>query len=237
MYSTLILPTMHQNSNINLSERAICYDYYYPFFFFFGFGRRNYVSLIVSGDKTGRVLKYDPRTKEVEVLVENLMFPNGVALSKNGDFILISETTHCRILKFWLIKPKSGQVEVFAELPGFPDNIKRNEKGEFWVAINSRRGKVLKWILSYEWIRKSFGFMTTHQLLPFDITNAYSYLADFFGRSLAVKFDENGGILKKLEDRKGKRWKHVSEVFEEENGNLWIGSIKIPSAVMLKVSI
>lgn len=199
------------------------------------FGGRNYVSLIVSGDNTGRLLKYDPRTNKVEVLLDNLMFPNGIALSKNGDFILIAETTRCRILKFWLIESKSGQVEVFAELPGFPDNIKRNEKGEFWVAINSRRGKVLKWILSCEFIRKNIlGFMTT-QLLPCDITSAYSHLADFFRRSLAVKFNENGDFLEKLEDRKGKRWKHVSEVYEEGNGNLWIGSIKIPSAVNLKV--
>lgn len=204
------------------------------------FQRRNYVSVIVSGDNSGRLLKYDPRSSEVEVLVENLMFPNGVALSKGGEFILIAETTRCRILKFW-VKPTSKSsgkvVEVFAELPGFPDNIKRNGKGEFWVAINSRRGKLLKWILSHEWIRNIIG-LTTRTQLPFDITNAYSYFADFFGRSLALKLDENGDILEKLVDREGKnkRWKHVSEVYQEENGNLWIGSVEIPFAVKLKVS-
>ncbi|KAF5938124.1 hypothetical protein HYC85_025630 [Camellia sinensis] len=54
---------------------------------------RNYIYVIVSGNKTGKLMKYDPKSKETTVLLENLTFPNGVALSKDGYFILIADTT------------------------------------------------------------------------------------------------------------------------------------------------
>ncbi|KAJ6741702.1 PROTEIN STRICTOSIDINE SYNTHASE-LIKE 2 [Salix viminalis] len=60
---------------------------------------RHYLSVVLSGDRSGRLMKYDPASKQVEVLVSNLAFPNGVALSKDGCSILLAETTSCRILR------------------------------------------------------------------------------------------------------------------------------------------
>lgn len=100
--------------------------------------------MMLSRDKTGRLLKFDPTTNEVTVLMGNLMFPNGVALSKSGDFLVVTETTNSRVLKFWLEPSKASQVEIFARLPGIPDNINRNQNGEFWVAVNSRNGESIR---------------------------------------------------------------------------------------------
>ena len=183
--------------------------------------------MVLSGDTTGRLMKYDPRSKEIRVLLNNLSYPNGVSLSKNGDFILISDTTNCRILKLWLQTSKRGTVEIFTELPGFPDNIKRNPKGEFWVGFHSRRAKFLKWIIiSYPWIGNS---------LTFDITKLYSLVANFRGCGLAARLSENGDILEMLEDNSGSKWKFISEV-EERNGKLYIGSVKMPFVGIQKMS-
>ncbi|KAM7505281.1 hypothetical protein LguiB_004185 [Lonicera macranthoides] len=189
--------------------------------------RRNYMSVIVSGDTTGRLIKYDPKTNETKVVLNNLSFPNGVALSQNGEFILVAETTLCRILKLWLQSPKAGLVEVFAQLSGFPDNIKRNNNGEFWVGIHSRRGKFLEWILSNNWIGK---FLINN--LPFALTKMEPYLSKFRACGLAVKLGEDGEILEMLEDKIGKIWRSASEVMEE-NGNLWVGSVTMPFVAKL----
>lgn len=176
--------------------------------------------MIVSGDDTGKLMKYDMKSKQVSVLLKNLKFPNDVAISEHGDFILFVETTTCKISKFWLKTSKGGSVEVVSELPGFPDNIKRNKKGEFWVRVNSRRSKFLGWILSKSWIRNNLA------KIPFDITKAHSYTENigFGGGSLAIRLSEDGHVVDILEDPKRKRWKFVSEV-HEMNGNLWIGSV------------
>ncbi|XP_058202408.1 protein STRICTOSIDINE SYNTHASE-LIKE 2-like [Rhododendron vialii] len=183
------------------------------------FQRRNHISVIVSGDRTGRLMKYNPQSKETTVLLQNLTFPNGVSLSKDGDFILVADTPNCRILKLWLEpSSKSGMVEVFNRLPGFPDNIKRNHRGEFWVGIHAKRGKFLKWVLSFPLVGQAL------IKLPFDITKVF---ARWGGNGLAVRLSGDGDVLEALEDESRNGWKAVSEV-EERDGNLWIGSIRMP---------
>ncbi|KAL0359615.1 UNVERIFIED_CONTAM: protein STRICTOSIDINE SYNTHASE-LIKE 2 [Sesamum angustifolium] len=184
------------------------------------FPRRNYVSVIISGDDTGRLMKFDPVTKKTTLLLNNLKFPNGVALSKNGDFLLFVETTTCRLFKFWLKSPKAGNLEVLAQLPGFPDNVKRNRIGEFWVGINSRRGKLLEWVVSNSWIGNGL-----IRVSPVDVTKVHSSLGGVMGgMGMGVRLDEDGNVVEALGSGKGKRWKFVSEV-EEYDGNLWVGSV------------
>ncbi|KAJ4961951.1 hypothetical protein NE237_021861 [Protea cynaroides] len=99
--------------------------------------RRQYIQCMLSGDSTGRLMKYDPKSKKVTVLLRGLTFANGVALSKDKSFLLVAETTTKLILKYWLKGSKAQTSEVFKRLPSYPDNIRRNAKGEFWVAMVS----------------------------------------------------------------------------------------------------
>ena len=61
-----------------------------------------YVIAMQTGDKTGRLLKYDQRTKEVTVLLRGLSFSNGVALNKDNDFVLVTKTTIAKVTRYWL---------------------------------------------------------------------------------------------------------------------------------------
>ncbi|KAG9450931.1 hypothetical protein H6P81_010896 [Aristolochia fimbriata] len=97
--------------------------------------RKDHELVSANGDRTGRIISYNPWTREVRVLLGNLPFPNGVALSRDGSFLLVSETSALRVMRYWLRGPRSGDYEVFAFVPGFPDNIKMNSRGEFWVAV------------------------------------------------------------------------------------------------------
>ncbi|KAK9056439.1 hypothetical protein SSX86_023800 [Deinandra increscens subsp. villosa] len=191
--------------------------------------RRDHALLVLTGDRTGRVLKYDLESKEVTVILQNLTFPNGIALSKDGNFLLVAETTNCRILRLWLKTPKAGKLEVFTDLPGYPDNIKINTNGEFWVGMYSRKIEALRWIHSNPWI------VIVLSKLPIAIVRVSSYIiAKLGGEGLAAKLGVDGDILKILEDVNGKTWRDASEVMERD-GCLWIGSVKTPFAVELKI--
>ena len=61
------------------------------------------------------------------VLLRGLSFSNGVALSEDKDFVLVTETTAAKVTRYW----------TFTQLVGCPDNIQRNINGEFWVAQNN----------------------------------------------------------------------------------------------------
>ncbi|KAL2239267.1 protein STRICTOSIDINE SYNTHASE-LIKE 3 [Sesamum indicum] len=183
--------------------------------------RRNFLQLIFSGEDSGRVLKYNPNTKETTVLFRNLQFPNGLSLSKDGSFFVFCEGSIGRLRKYWLKGEKAGTSEIMAVLPGFPDNVRTNEKGEFWVAIHCRR-TVYAYILAlYPKVRKLW--------LKLPIPAKIHYLMQIGGRVHAVvlKYSPEGKLLQILEDRQGKVVKAVSEV-EEKDGKLWMGSVLMP---------
>lgn len=185
------------------------------------------MSLILSNDKTGRLLKYNPETKQVTKLLENLTFPNGVSLNKDGKFLLLIETTTCKLLRYWLENTsKAGITEVLAEFPGYPDNINRNSKGEYWVGIYSKRSTFLKWLLSFPWIGQ------TIVKLPFNVVELAKVFVRLRAIGLAAKLDEHGNVVQLLEDTSGKL-KFVSEVVEND-GNLWFGSVILPFASLYK---
>ncbi|KAF3660408.1 Protein STRICTOSIDINE SYNTHASE-LIKE 2 [Capsicum annuum] len=110
--------------------------------------RRQFVAATASGDKTGRLMKYDTSTKQVTLLLEGLSFANGVALSKDKTFVLVAETSACRILRYWLKGPNVGTHDTFAQLPGFPDNVRTNSRGEFWVALHSKASPLARLLTS-----------------------------------------------------------------------------------------
>ncbi|KAG7975290.1 hypothetical protein I3843_06G091100 [Carya illinoinensis] len=167
------------------------------------FQRRVWLQIMLNGDRTGRLMKYDPRTKKVTVLLKGLAFPNGVALSKDNSFLLLAETGTYRILRFWL---KNHTSQVFSQLERCPDNIKRNSRGKFWVGLNS--GRDIEGFMGY-----TVSVKTSSSLWAKD--------------PVAAEMDEEGKLLHLLDGKGGKALESVSEV-EEHKGILWMGSVVKP---------
>ncbi len=108
------------------------------------YGKDEYLYDLLESKPYGRFLVYDTRTNSVTTLIKDLYFPNGVALSKEEDFVIINETYRYRIIRYWLKGEKQGTYEVFYDnLPGFPDNARSNEKGNFWVCHFTIRNPVM----------------------------------------------------------------------------------------------
>lgn len=178
------------------------------------------MSSVLSGDKTGKLIKYDKSSKQLTVLLRDLAFANGVALSKDRSFILVAETTSCRITRLWLSGPNAGKRDNFADLPGFPDNIRRNRDGEFWVALHAKKCTFARWALSNTFL----GSLLLK--LPLRFRQLHSL---FVCRPHAtiLKLSEEAEVLEVFEDTEGKTLRFPSEV-EERDGKLWIGSVMMP---------
>ncbi|PHT46455.1 Protein STRICTOSIDINE SYNTHASE-LIKE 3 [Capsicum baccatum] len=182
--------------------------------------RRNFMLLVYSAEDSGRVLKYNPSTKQTTVLVRNLQFPNGLSLSKDRSFFVFCEGAKGRLQKYWLKGEKAGTLEVMAVLPGYPDNISTNERGEFWVAIHSRR-------TTYSIINSKYPQLRLFLLkLPIPV-KLRSLLHGSKAPAIVVKYSPEGKLLQILEDGEGKVVSAVSDV-EEIHGKLWMGSVLMP---------
>ncbi|XP_045799910.1 protein STRICTOSIDINE SYNTHASE-LIKE 13-like [Trifolium pratense] len=196
---------IHKNGSIFFTDTSKRYNRVAHFF------------ILLEGEATGRLLRYDPPTKTTHVVLEGLAFPNGVQLSKDQSFLVFTETTNCRLMKLWMEGPKNGTVEHVADLPGFPDNVRMNEKGQFWVAIDCCRTGAQEVLSNNPWLRSIY----------FRLPIRMMYLAKAMGMKMytvITRLDDNGNILEVLEDREGKVMKLVSEV-KEMNGKLWIGTV------------
>ncbi|KAI3412463.1 Str_synth domain-containing protein [Psidium guajava] len=183
--------------------------------------RRNFLHLVFSAESGGRLLKYNPVTKETTVLERNLQFPNGVSLSKDRTFFVFCEGAIGRLRKYWLKGEKAGTSEVFAVLPGFPDNVRTNKDGEFWVAVHCRRTLYTHLCAIYPKLRKF--------ILKLPISAKIQFVLHIGGRlhGVVVKYSPEGKILQVLEDSQGKVVRAVSEA-EEKDGKLWMGSVLMP---------
>lgn len=101
---------------------------------------RDVQSLVTSRDSSGSLLKYDPATKRTTVLLRGLSMAAGVAVSRDGSFVLVSEFLANRVKRFWVRGPKANTSETFLVVTGKPHGIRRNSRGEFWVAVNNVAG-------------------------------------------------------------------------------------------------
>src|SRR5215831_1591614 len=161
----------------------------------------------------GRFLSYDPKTKQTRVLLRDLYFANGVAVSPDQSFVLIIDTGTYSVRRYWLRGDRAGQSDVFIDnLPGFPDGISSNGKGVFWLALVNRRDAGLDWLLPHPFLRKIVWRLPTF-LQP----NIKRY-------AFALGLDANGKVIANLQDPTGQGFTQVANVVEHK-GYLYFGSI------------
>uniref|UniRef100_A0ACD5WNY4 Uncharacterized protein n=1 Tax=Avena sativa TaxID=4498 RepID=A0ACD5WNY4_AVESA len=164
---------------------------------------------------TGRLLKYDPRTGKASVVLDNLDFANGVALSRGEAFLIVCESAGHRCLKLWLKGDKTGQTETFVgDLPGSPDNIHRAPDGSFWIALIQLRSPWLD--------------LVTHWTMTKRVVAAFPALLDRIKATakgaMVAHVSEDGEIIRVLDDSQGKVINFITSV-SEFDGDLYFGSL------------
>jgi len=162
----------------------------------------------------GRLLSYDPTTAETTVLLDGLFYANGVAVSADGAFVLVVETTEYRVTRLWLAGPRAGERDVFIDnLPGFPDGISCGADGVFWLALMNPRNGFIDWALERPWIRR------VAARLPIA---AFAGAAPRYGFVLGLNAD--GNVIHNLQDPSGKHFAGISCVVRE-GAFLYFGSL------------
>ncbi|EDY85495.1 strictosidine synthase [gamma proteobacterium HTCC5015] len=170
---------------------------------------------ILEGRGHGRLYAYQPLSGELTLLVDDLLFANGVALSREEDFVLINETGRYRVLRHWIRGDKAGSTEVFIDnLPGYPDNITEAPDGGFWLALIKPRNTMSDVLAPYPFVRKMVS------RLPF----SWLPTGDQYGH--VVKLSSDGDVLASLQDPEAATTDITSAI--EHEGKLYLGSLSAP---------
>jgi sugar lactone lactonase YvrE len=159
---------------------------------------------LLENSATGRVLMFDPKTGQVQLIAGGLSFPNGIAMSADGEDIFVVETgryrlwrisVHARDLMVTSITSASSSQPlariIFDNLPGYPDNVMRGFDGRLWMGLVKPRTALVDSLSSHPWLR------TVVARLPrfmWPLPKPYGHV---------IAFNEDGHIIADLQDPSG----------------------------------
>jgi simple sugar transport system permease protein/ribose transport system permease protein len=163
----------------------------------------------------GRIIRYDPATKQTRTILPNLVFPNGICMSHDKQSFLFAESWACRISKYFFDGPRKGEVEVvIANLPGYPDNINRSSGGGYWVALMGMRTPALDLALEMPGFRRRMARRCSEDV----------WLMPNLNTGCVLKFDETGEISESLWDLGGEKHPMITSM-REHKGVLYLCGI------------
>jgi len=95
----------------------------------------------MKGSKTGRLLRYDPKTEEVDLLATGMYFANGISVDKDENYLIITETFQAQVRKYYLKGEKMGQLDILLDrLPGLPDGVDcSHDKETCYIVLPNRK--------------------------------------------------------------------------------------------------
>ena len=177
------------------------------------FPMTNYKADIVESQPNGRLLAYNPADKTTRIVLDNICFANGVAVSPDQSFVLVCETARYRVRRVWLTGLKQGQSDFFIDnLPGFPDGVSSNGVDKYWVALVTPRDAMLDKLLPHPFLRKA-----VLRLPKFLQPKPKQY-------AFVVGLDNDGRVVENLQDGSESCYGQIANVIER-NGFLYFGSI------------
>lgn len=175
---------------------------------------------ILEHSSTGRVLEYDPASKQTRLIADGLCFANGLALSADEQHLIVAETGEYRIWKIAVTadalhiknKPDKKLASILLrDLPGYPDNLMRGRDGRIWLGLAKPRGAAIDNMAEKPWLR-SITLRLPRVLWP--VPPAYGHV---------LAFNEAGKIVADLQDPTG-QYPETTGVTETED-RLYIQSL------------
>lgn len=177
---------------------------------------------VLEHQTTGRLLEYDPATRQTRVLLADMSFPNGVALSADEQHLFVAETGEYRIWKVSVQarelsarQPAAGASVLLSNLPGHPDNLMRGLNGKVWAGLVKPRSAFIDNTAGRPWLR-ALSLRLPRALWP--VPPAYGHV---------FAFDESGQVLADLQDPSG-AYPDTTAVTETED-RLYIQSLHAKS--------
>ncbi len=181
------------------------------------------LAYLFESSTTGRLFNYQPKTGELNLVLDNLGFANGVVLSEDEDYVLVNETTRHRVTRYWLKGSKAGSKDTFIDnLPGFPDNITAAPDGGYWLALVQVRDSGLDDLSTKPFWRKVVYRVMTVFGSSFPLNH-----------SIAVLLAEDGSVRMALDAKDGDIYA-VTNV-QEMDGKLYVSSLTAPHLGILEI--
>jgi sugar lactone lactonase YvrE len=103
----------------------------------------------------GRLIACSPALDNAQVLLRDLPYPYGVAVSADGSSLWLTESWAHRLSRFSLTNNGIAPREVIANnLPGYPARLHRAAQGGFFLGLFARRTHLIEFVLKEDDFRE-----------------------------------------------------------------------------------
>ncbi|QXN95691.1 SMP-30/gluconolactonase/LRE family protein [Nocardia iowensis] len=141
-----------------------------------------YMGDMLEHSGTGRLFRRDP-SGQVETLLDNLYFANGVVLAPDRSCVIVAETGAYRLSRCWLTGPKAGTRDYLIEnLPGFPDNLGLGSDGLVWITLPAARNSLLDRLLPLPGLLRRIVWALPEWVQPKPAKTIWVMAVDFDGK-------------------------------------------------------
>ncbi|MGK8523815.1 SMP-30/gluconolactonase/LRE family protein [Nocardia asteroides] len=181
-----------------------------------------YMGDLLEHSGTGRLFRRYPGG-QVETLIDDLQFANGVVLAPDRSSVVVAETGGYRLTRYRLTGPRAGTRERLIEnLPGFPDNLGLGSDGLIWITLPSPRNPLLDRLLPLPGILRRVVWTLPEWVQPKPVRTVWVMAVDFDGR-----------VVHDLQVE-GAEYSMVTGVVEQD-GVLYLGSLAESAVAVSRV--
>ena len=178
---------------------------------------------IMEHQGTGRLLAYNPATKQTHIIRKGYVFSNGVAVTSDGDILVVETGTY----QIHRVSPNGKSRVIMDNLPGFPDNINRGPKLDdgretFLLGLVSQRSEWLDDNSANIFMRK-----LAMRLPVFMRPQSVSY-------GLIIQIDGEGTIIQTWQDPSG-GYPNATGAIIAEDGYMYVSSLTAPNLGRMKL--
>jgi sugar lactone lactonase YvrE len=218
--------------------------------------------VMMSGDKSGRVIRYDADSGKVSVVASGIKFPNGIELTDDRESVIVSEIAARKLLKIAVKGKDAGKVTAInPNLPCMVDNVRRSARQDqetYWLAcFGAHKEKDLfDEMRKYPFLSKAFvrfNYNLGALILKIGQTVGCNPMAEFGYHvrggelvlladpvkkaGMVLEADKNGKILKSLQDPDGKvsLFSEVHEIRQNGKRDLYLASFVNPYVVKVTI--
>lgn len=186
--------------------------------------------------RSGRLLRYEPRTGAVSLVADRLGFPNALLATTQG--MIVSEAWTHRIMRY---EASGRATPLVSDLPGYPAGLARSDAGGYWLAVFAPRSPLIELVLREPSYRRAMmrDVDPRYWIAP-ALSSGQSFLEPMQGGALkqmgllkpwaptrsyglVIEFGADFTPIQSLHSRAGGRRHGLTSVLEHE-GMLWLAA-------------
>ena len=192
---------------------------------------------LMAKNHLGRLLACGPGLDAPRVLLRNLHYPHGLAISADGKSLWFTESWNHRVSRAAIDGRSIGRpAAIVGNLPGYPARLGHAEAGGFWLALFGVRTHLVEFVLREDEYREQMlqTIPPSLWIAPALATSGHCHEPMQFGSikalgiekpwapprsyGLVVRIDEEGDPLESLHSRVGGRYHGITAARDVAQG-------------------